>query len=61
MLSTRYSSQVVIKLDFFYRFSKGKKILQRHVIKIRSVGVELFHAGRHDETNIRFLQFRERV
>jgi len=30
-------------------------------MKIRPVGAELFHADRHDEANIRFLQFCERA
>jgi hypothetical protein len=30
-------------------------------MKIRPVGAELFHVDRHDEANIRFPQFCERV
>jgi hypothetical protein len=44
---------------FLHRFSKNKQI--SHFIKIRPVGVKLFHADgqadRHDEANIQFRNF----
>jgi len=45
-----------------YRFSTNTQI--SNLMKIRSVGTKLFHAGgqvdRHDEANSRFSQFCER-
>jgi hypothetical protein len=52
---------MLIKLEFFDRFSKETEISSS--IEIHPVGVELFHAdGRtdgHDESNNRFNQFLE--
>ena len=45
------------------RFSKNTQI--SHLMKIRPVGAEVFHAdrrtGRHNEANGRFTQFCERA
>jgi len=50
-------------LNFLNRFSKNPHI--SNLMKIRPVGVELFHADRrtdrHDEANSRSSQFCERV
>jgi len=51
--STRYSSQILIKLDFSRQILKNTQI--SNLIKIRPVGAEWFHAdGRTDSTKIIF-------
>jgi hypothetical protein len=47
-------------LNFLDTFS-GKKAQISDFITIRPVEAELFHADGHDETNIRFSQFRKRA
>jgi len=42
MQNTRYSCQILIKLEFFYTFSKNTRT--SNFTKICSVGAELFHA-----------------
>jgi hypothetical protein len=59
MLSTRYSCQISVKLDYFYGFLKNTRI--SNFMKICPVGAELFHTDRHDGTNSRFPQFCERA
>jgi len=64
MLSTRYSCNILMKLEYSpYICGKYKK--KSYFVKIRPVGAELFHAdGRtdgHDEANSRFSQFCERA
>jgi len=51
MLSTRYSCNILMKLEFSPQiYGKYKKI---YFVKIRSVGAELFHAdGRTDTTKL---------
>jgi hypothetical protein len=47
MQSARYSSQILIKLEFSRQFSKNNQI--SNVMKIRPMEAELFHAdGRTD-------------
>ena len=41
--------------NFLYRFFKNTQI--SNVMKIHSVGAELFHAVRHDEANVTFRNF----
>ena len=55
MLSTRYSSQIVMKLAFSRQFFKKKAI--ENFTKIRPVG----RTERYDEGNSRFSQVCERV
>jgi hypothetical protein len=43
MKSTRYSYHILMKLEFFDRFSKITQI--SNFMKILSVGAELYHAG----------------
>ena len=44
---TRYSCQILIKLEYSYRFSKNTQI--SNFMKIRGVGAEMFRAeGRRD-------------
>jgi hypothetical protein len=63
MQSTRYSCHILMKLEFFYTFSKNTQI--SNFTKIRSLTAELFHADertdRQDEANGLFSQFCERV
>ena len=56
MYSTCYSCQVLIKPEFpRYIFLKNFGI--SNFMKICPVAAELFHAGRHDDSNSSFLQF----
>ena len=54
-----------MKFEFSRQISEKKKAEICSFIKIRSVGVELFHVGeptdRHDESDSRFSQFCERA
>jgi hypothetical protein len=43
MYITHYSCQILIKFEFFDRFSKNTQKIKFH--EIRSVGARLFHAG----------------
>jgi len=56
MSRTRYPCQILMKLEFYNRFSKNIS----NFTKIRLLGAELFHAGgqtdRDNETNSHFLQ-----
>jgi len=47
-----------MKIEFLYRFSKNTEISE--VMKIRTVGAELFHADRH-EANCRYSQHCDRA
>jgi hypothetical protein len=47
MSSTRYTSQVLMKLEFSRQISKNTQILNS--MKIRPVGTELFHADRQTD------------
>jgi len=63
-VSTRYSYQILMKLEFFLDiFSKNHQI--SHFVKICSVGAELLNTDRqtdrHDEVNSRLWQFCERA
>jgi hypothetical protein len=49
------------KTRIFSRISKKKNTQISHFIKIRPLGIELFHAVRYDEANSRLSQFYERV
>ena len=55
MLSTRYSCQILIKLEFSVRISEECS----NSMKIRPMGAEFFQADgqtdRHDEANVLFL------
>ena len=61
MLSTRYSCQVLIILEFSRQFSKNLEV--PYFMKIRQVEANLFHAYRraekHEEASSRFSQFCE--
>jgi hypothetical protein len=58
----RYSCPILMKIEFFDRFSKNNQI---YFMKMLSVGAELFHAYRwtdgHYEANTRCTQFCERA
>jgi hypothetical protein len=42
---TRYSCQILMKLNFLNRFSK-KKIFKQNFMKLRPIVAEYFHADR---------------
>jgi hypothetical protein len=44
MYSTRYSRHILMKLEFFHTIAENTQI--SNFVKIRPVGVELFHADR---------------
>jgi hypothetical protein len=43
MYSTSYSGEILVTIDLFDRFSKHTQI--SNLMKIRLMGVDLFHAG----------------
>ena len=66
MYSSRYSCEILMKLEFPGQvFGKKKGIRLSNFVKIRRVGAEVFHAhgltdkreGRNDEANSRYSQF----
>jgi hypothetical protein len=64
MLSTRYSCQILMKLEFSLQIFKKYSNTKFHE-NPSPVGAELFHADRQtdrlDEANNRFAQFWERA
>jgi len=61
MQSVRYSCQILMKPEFSRRGLKTTHIL--NLMKIRPVGVELFHADKQNMTKliVAFSQFCERA
>jgi hypothetical protein len=63
MQSTHYSSQILMKHDFFQQILE--KTRKGNLVEIRPVGAELFHADgrtdRHNEANRRVLCFKNRA
>ena len=47
MYSTRYSCDILMKIEFSWKFSKNPQI--SNFTKIRQVGAELFHVGRQTD------------
>ena len=56
-VSTRYTSEILMKLEFSRQIFEKAQV--SNFIKIRPVGVALFHADGHDDANSRFSQFCE--
>jgi hypothetical protein len=56
MSSTRYTCQILMKLEFSRQISKNTQI--SNSMKIRPVGTELFHAGRQTDRQKVIAAFR---
>jgi hypothetical protein len=59
MRSTRYSCQILIKLEFSLKVFE--KYYNTNLMKIRPVGTEFRADGQNDETDSRSSQFWERA